>query len=342
MRNSRSFHNALIPLFALCALGCSARTSKRTPSAPEPCTVERALRELKPDLRTVEELCPTRRGSTTDDPEIEPSPRPEESALARELLGKLCAVSEKDPASCATARREEYADLVENSAEAVFLGAFTNIEARQALLAVGPHSVLFERVERGFEPRAVLPWLQLDFASCFVVAPPSHTRQIACFQRSLPERLGRSPRTILDVHDFESMRTTRLFSFSDTFLTSCGNVDVSELVDLLPSKITAAQREVAPSTLTLQARYLIAQKPKTYDRDCLDLLQRNFEMGPPTGDTAALVCALPPSTDALLGFKFVSGAWQPIPATQDLLERLDVDGPWYRTIDVEVVAPPSH
>ena len=64
-------------------------------------------------------------------------------------------------------------------------------------------------------------------------------------------------------------------------------------------------------------------------------------MGTPTGDTAALICALPQATDALLGFKFVSGAWQAIPATQDLLERLDVDGPWYRPIDVEAVAPPG-
>ena|SRR6478609_8025226 len=136
------------------------------------------------------------------------------------------------------------------------------------------------------------------------------------------------------------MRTTRLFSFSDTFLASCGDVDHTQLIDLLPVEISAAQRQITPGSFSLTAAYMNAHKPDGYDRSCIDLLHRNFEMGPPTGDTAALACSLPEYTEETLEFAFESGTWRPVAATQDLLDYLAVDDQWYRSIDVRPTTSP--
>jgi len=322
----------LLALFALNALGCAGRP-QRAPSTPEPCTLERALGEQEPDLRTVEELCPTHPRRTSE--ATESSPTPEGLSLSHSLLTQLCDVNEEQPLTCVAARSPAYADLEENSASFVLHGAFTKLGARQALLAVGPLSVLFEWAGSEFAPRAVLPDLELDFSGCFVVAPVAHVQQVACFQRAIPRRSGGKPQTFLDVHDLESMRTTRLFSFSDTFLSSCGNVDASRLLDLVPDEISATQHQSAPNSLSLHASYLIAEKPAAYDRSCLDLLQRNFEMGAPVGDTAALLCAFPQYSAAEFEFVFASGAWQAASDTQEVLDKLEVDGSWYRSIEVQ-------
>jgi len=313
------------PLVAV--LGCAGGVHRAAPA--EPCTIERALRDAVPDLRTARELCPAREHEAHEGDAVWPTP--EELALAAALLGQLCEVDEASPLTCVAARSHEYDDLVENSASVAFMGAFTSIGARQALLAVGPLSVLFGWSGGKFSALAVLPELRLEPAQCLVVAPSKHVDEIACFERTLPLP-HHSVQTVLDVHDLGAMQTTRVFAFSDTLLTSCGNVDSSLLLELIPGEVDSAKRKVAPSTLALAARYLITAKPEAYDRSCLDLLQRNWEMGPPVGDTAALLCSLPSYTETTRELELVDGAWQAVPDTEELLERLEVEGPWQRRI----------
>ena len=107
------------------------------------------------------------------------------------------------------------------------------------------------------------------------------------------------------------MRTTRLFSFRNNYLGACGSADVSQLLDLVPSAISAAQRQLVPAALALSANYVFAHKPDEYDRSCIDLLQRTFEMGPPVGPTAALACALPQYSEATLQYTYADDNWQP-------------------------------
>jgi hypothetical protein len=307
----------------------------------QPCTIERALENTPLDLRTMRELCP--QIELDDDEGSSQAPESAERSaetqdLVRSMLEQACEVSELEgDIECAVARRPELEDFVENHAGALFTGAFTRPGAREALLTLGFGSLLFEQTYKGYVLRGILPELAFDASACSLVSPDGKLAQIACFQTTEPGSLGRTSSVILDVHDLKLKRTTRVFSFRDTLLSSCGDVDANQLVNLVPGPLVGSASATVPRSLALQASYLFAKEPATYDDHCLDLLQRPFEVGPPTGLTAALACAMPDYAATTLEFSFVHGRWAAAPATEDLLDRLAVEPSWFRDIELRAL-----
>jgi hypothetical protein len=318
--------------------GCAPNVAPPKSRAPEPCTIERALSEAPVDARTPYDICPARwNAPSPPDPAL---PTQAELAQARSLLEKLCKTSATPgDLECLAARKPVYEELEGNHANAPFHGAFTNGGSKQALLPLGFSSVLFEWDGADYSPKQVLSLDLRAPEACQVIGIEGDLDQIACFHTQFPEYHGRTPPTTLDVHDLRALRTHRLISLQNTFLTSCNNVELSALIDLRPGPFDPSRQRTRSGSLSFPAEALMAEKPSTYDRSCNSLLQWPLEAGPYRGPEAELACALPSYTKTSLEYTFSAGKWQASPATEELLLRLVAPEAWSREITAEGTAP---